>query len=220
MKHHYRILQKTWLILPMVAILGVLLYFQHLIQFYSKGMSEQIFEDKKLTVEHLVSELNTLRIAYPEVKDDVYIDFLIKMVEAIDREPGVYARVSDPNCKVISTARYGEREQYITRILFPENPDYPKIVGAMRAKSEGEMDVHSEDNQVLRLFWSSFPKGDPQYYVEIGVIPNVMNELISTTRFTYGLVGMIVIMIIAVYSNVYLMQKHRIGIYAHHDENT
>lgn len=201
-----RTLLNVWYIAPILVTLGTLMYFGYMYNDYRHTLTESLYNEQVVMTRKIIDELDVITADKDSVNRDDYEKYLISLVESIDNEHAVYARVYDISGKRISTANSAVTEP--APILLDadfENPE--KIIKQIQSRPTGDTVLTMKDGNQMKLHWFSYPKNNTSYYILIGIVPDRLLQVININTFTYGLLGIIIFMLICAYYNIYLIHK-------------
>jgi hypothetical protein len=172
----------------------------------SAKYNEKIETTKKIIHElDNINKTNDSTIKSKTETEYVFRRFLVSLIESIDSEHAVYARVLDVNGKLISKPKIAESEKDYVYLVEHDNFVNSSLFKEICKTGEGDLEITALDSNSLYLHWFSYPKHGTVYYILVGVAPNRVKQVIDIDKFTYGLSGFIVLMLIFAYYNVYLI---------------
>ena len=196
-------LRYVWYLFPIIVIFASLVYFNFMYSEYKRSIIRTISTEQIRISSKVLNELELVDKMKNEATRIEVENYLISVIESIDADVGVIARVYDVDGKLISSSKCSE-----SGLNSPVNINITTLNEweQMRRTDQGRLSIYI-DNEELELSWFAYPKENTRYYIVIGVSPDRMNYMFNLNRFGYGLLGMILVMLICTYYNLYLIYE-------------
>ena len=187
--------------------------------FFSKGVSEKgmlniarraYYEKIELTT-NLLKEIENLHISCTSLeKDSLFNSFIIKAVEEIDRQYGIYARVIDLDGRQLSRAFVAEGEEGGLAILLDaEDYDFDADLGFIRDIPSGDRHIVSRNDVKIHLHWMRYPVTEQHYYyILLGIVYDRVIDTIDYRALEAGQTVIIVLLLLCMFFIVYLLHRN------------
>jgi hypothetical protein len=188
--------------LPLVLVLLTLLYFKGYERYYSRVFASLCHEQKVIQLDDgiLLYQLLGLR-------DTLALQATVKVIESIDAEAGVYARVFDAGGRMLNRVVTGSpHEDAFQALLAPSHPRQAWIIGEITGADEGEFIV-PVGKESLRVHHWRCHMGDITYYIIVGTVPDVLSRVVNMNHFTLGLLFLCLLVVCSSYWTIYLNHK-------------
>lgn len=197
-------IKMIWYVLPIVVTLLSLLYFSVIYNLYQANLTRYIYNEQIRLSSKVIDELDKINTKTGSVSEGETKQYLVSLIENIDSEPGIYAIVLDINYNIISKRSCEKTIDGYSSII--NDADVVNSLKEYLTEPSGNADLPVYDYG-LKVHWFSYPKHNTCYYIVIGILPNKFPQSFNIDRFTYGLLGMVALMIICAYYNIYLIRK-------------
>jgi len=187
--------------------------------FFSKGVSEKwmlniakraYYEKIELTT-NLLREVENLHISCTSFeKDSLFNGFIIKAVEEIDKQYGIYARVIDLDGRQLSSAFVAEGEEGgLAVLLDADDYDFATDLGFVRDEPFGDRHIVSKNGVKIHLHWIRYPVTEQHYYyILLGIVYDRVIDTIDYRALEAGQTVIIVLLLLCMFFIVYLLNKN------------
>lgn len=193
-------LKRLLAVLPLVLVLCTLVYFKCYERYYSDRFAGELFSQK---VEQF--DAGTLLYSALSLTDSSALAVLLSIVETTDGEPGIYARVLGPGLEILNRPRFNASyEDSLLEFLDPVHPFHSRARELIARDSTGEFRVEVRGKELRVHHWRFMIDGRP-YHTVIGVVPDILGQIVNMNHFTLGLLVLCGCTLVSVYYTIYLV---------------
>ena len=204
-----------WIIvLPLVFAAATVYFFTVL---HDKNMvnvaKRQYYEKIELTY-NLLYEIENLHAACTNrEKDSLFNRFIVRAVEEMDKQYGIYGRVIDLDGQLLSTPYLAENEEGLAVLLEAEDFDFETELGFVRDIPAGDRHIVSRNGVRIHLHWLRYPvTREHYYYILLGIVYGRVIDTVDTRGFVAGVTGLVMVIVIGMYVTVYYYRKYKNGL--------
>ena len=202
----------AWCLLPLILTVSAVFYFDGL---YEKSMMKivrrQYYEKIELT-SSLLLEIEKLHRGYEKdafEKDVLFNDFIIRSVEEIDRQYGIYARVIDLEGNLLSRPQLADNEPGLAVFLESEDFDFKKDLGFVQDIPTGDRHIVSNNGVKIHLHWLRYPVTEQHYcYILLGIVYDRVIDAIDYRAFSIGLIIVLLVLVSSLFYTVHLLNRN------------
>ena len=164
----------------------------------------QYYEKIELTY-NLLYEIEQLQISCRGFETDVlFNNFIIKAVESIDRQYGIYGRVIDLEGRLLSRPNLAENEPGLAVLLEADDYDFFTDLGFVRDIPRGDRHIVSRNGVKIHLHWLRYPVANEHYYyILLGIVYDRVLDTIDFNAFAVGIILMVLMLVVEFYCIVY-----------------
>ena len=175
-----------------------------------KVIERQYYEKIELTTNVLIEVEKLHRGCTPYEKDSLFNNFIITVVEEIDKQYGIYARVIDLDGNQLSRAFVAEGEEGGLAILLDADDfDFDKDLYFLKEFPTGDRNIVSRNDVKIHLYWMRYPtEKDHYYYILLGIVYDRVIDTVDYKSFSKGLAGVMMSLLISFFVAVYLSSKN------------
>ena len=173
-------------------------------------IKRQYYEKIELTT-NLLAEVERLhRGCTSYEKDSLFNNFIITVVEEIDKQYGIYARVIDIDGKQLSRAFVAEGEEGGLAILLDADDfDFDKDLYFLKEVPAGNRNIVSRNDVRIHLHWRRYPtEKEHYYYILLGIVYDRVIDTVDYKAFSKGLAGVMVSLLVSFFVAVFLSSKN------------
>ena len=196
---------------PVLAA-GVILYL--FIMLHNKNMvnvaKRQYYEKIELTY-NLLYEIEKLHRACTNYeKDLLFNNFIVKAVEEMDKQYGIYGRVIDLDGNLLSTPYLADGEPSLAVLLEADDYDFESDLGFIRDIPVGDRQIVSRNDVKIHLHWLRYPITDQHYYyILLGIVYDRVVDTIDTKGFTALVICLVLLIVAGLYVTIYYYRKSK-----------
>jgi len=198
-------------VLPLVVAALIIYFF--IVQ-HDKNMinvaKRQYYEKIELTY-NLLYEVESLHKACTNYeKDSLFNNFIIRAIEQMDKQYGIYGRVIDLDGNMLSTPYLAENEKGLAVLIEAEDFDFDSELWFVRDIPAGDRHIVSRNDVKIHLHWLRYPiTRDHYYYILLGIVYDRVIDTIDTTGFVAGVIGLVLLLVIGMYVTIYYYRKSK-----------
>ena len=197
-------------LLPLALAVISVFYFDSLHEkTMTKIVSRQYYEKIELTHNLLYETERLHRGCTALEKDALFDNFIIRVIEEMDGQYGIYGRVIDLEGNLLSQPRLAENEPELAILLDADDFDFDVDMGFIREIPAGDRHIVSRNGVKIHLHWLRYPVSEEHYcYILLGIVYDRVIDAIDFNAFAAGIIFIVLIMMSSMLCAVYFYHEN------------